>query len=341
MATSPVFLCPVKGIFYACGYGGRFLGCCENGNTADVCANGCAQDALHPASFQQQHFDKVTPNQCSAGSLWWTCQQTSPPFMGCCKTDPCAANGCPDAELTAAILSTNQEQEGPYSPIMSPPLPTSSSSSSTSASVTATSSSGSQTDTATTATATVTSVQPAMTGSPPSHGSSSGIIAGAVIGSIGGIIILIALFAVLLRYCCKKSRRKRATAAIITEDDTKGTSPFPIQLISFLTFTTDLVRPEPAPMYPKRDAKTTHYELPPNFAPIREIGSSETPQPVFELESPEPNHYLRPKVSHPNGLGFNPYSPGSVSPSPDGRLSPFSDAHSIGSLSDDDFLHKS
>lgn len=107
--------CPLNVTFYACDFGKRFLGCCENSSPADTCTNGCPQEDLLPASFEKEYFDYITRAACTRG-IWWSCANTSPPFLGCCLSNPCLG-GCPPGDLTAAIFSQNQTNNPLYSAI--------------------------------------------------------------------------------------------------------------------------------------------------------------------------------------------------------------------------------
>ncbi|KAK7750541.1 hypothetical protein SLS62_007517 [Diatrype stigma] len=109
--------CPSGGSFYICGAADlRFVGCCDH----DPCtgsANGeCADGALHPASFSSTNYVDIPPQSCDApydGQNWWTCQNAKPPFLGCCRTNPCN-EGCPDADLLPSRLSDNATNAEPF-----------------------------------------------------------------------------------------------------------------------------------------------------------------------------------------------------------------------------------
>ena len=116
--------CPLNVTFYACDFGERFLGCCENGSAADTCTNGCPQQDLLAASFEKQYYDGITASACTRGE-WWTCENTLPPFLGCCLSNPCLS-GCPPSDLTAAIFSQNQTNNPLYSAITTAIVATSS-----------------------------------------------------------------------------------------------------------------------------------------------------------------------------------------------------------------------
>ena len=126
--------CPLNVTFYACDFGERFLGCCVNGSSADTCTHGCPQEDLLPASFEKEYYDYTTRAACMSGD-WWSCESTTPPFLGCCLSNPCQS-GCPPSDLRAAIFTPNQTDNPLYSAISDTPALTSSTASS-SASVTA------------------------------------------------------------------------------------------------------------------------------------------------------------------------------------------------------------
>ncbi|KAI0128959.1 hypothetical protein BJ170DRAFT_623583 [Xylariales sp. AK1849] len=102
--------CPSEGKFYVCDTAIiRFIGCC----TVDPCADGtgnCPTSSLRPWSFSSDHYDKISEQSCVAPATddaWWSCQSSSPPFLGCCKSNACNQGGCPTADLIAARLSDN------------------------------------------------------------------------------------------------------------------------------------------------------------------------------------------------------------------------------------------
>ena len=109
--------CPTGGSFYICGLSDtQFVGCCDH----DPCTsdrNGiCEDDALHPASFSSTNYIDIPPQSCVEPydeQNWWTCQNAIPPFLGCCKSNPCNA-GCPDDDLIPSRLSDNQTNAEPF-----------------------------------------------------------------------------------------------------------------------------------------------------------------------------------------------------------------------------------
>lgn len=200
---------PLNFTFYACDFGERFLGCCDNSSTADTCINGCPQKDLLPATFDAEYYDYVTEAACTSGD-WWSCASTSPPFLGCCLSNPCL-NGCPPGDLTAAIFSENQTDNPLYSAIPA---------ALTSASLTTSSS--------TSAAASSTLVR--TTGAaPPAATSPSSVqknLTGEIAGVVGGIVALggILIGAVLLYRRLKSQRFKGSDSpGSNAKGGTKGT----------------------------------------------------------------------------------------------------------------------
>jgi hypothetical protein len=107
--------CPLGGQWYVCGSPtsvSKFVGCC----TSDPCletAFGCTAGALRPASFNASAYGTFADQECSAG-LFYTCADTEPPFLGCCKSNPCQQGGCPREDLAGAFLSGDPGKAGDY-----------------------------------------------------------------------------------------------------------------------------------------------------------------------------------------------------------------------------------
>ncbi len=113
--------CPSGKRFYACDYGTRFLGCCtEEG--VDICVNGCRIDFVEAANFNQQYYGNLTRNDCNttvAAGDWYTCKDTSPPFLGCCASNACMSQGgCPQDQLVPAQISENVTEIAPFSSVL-------------------------------------------------------------------------------------------------------------------------------------------------------------------------------------------------------------------------------
>ena len=102
--------CPSGGDWYSCGYGSHFVGCCRS----QPCVHDCPAGNLEPASFDTSYYGQFPDQQCSAGQ-WYTCNFTTPAFMGCCKSNPCQ-NGCPTGDLTSGFLSSNPAVAAAFSP---------------------------------------------------------------------------------------------------------------------------------------------------------------------------------------------------------------------------------
>ncbi|KAI9373645.1 hypothetical protein BJX61DRAFT_552146 [Aspergillus egyptiacus] len=103
------FTCPNGGTWWVCPNEPRFVGCCASDpctgtTTAPTCPD------LYPASFDGAIFDEFVPNNCvdNPSSNWYTCNFTNPRFLGCCRSNPCANDGCPEEDLLPAAWSVRQ-----------------------------------------------------------------------------------------------------------------------------------------------------------------------------------------------------------------------------------------
>lgn len=179
--------CPSGGIWYACDSGSNFVGCCNS----SPCKDGCPDGNIEPASFDPAYIGQFPDQECPAGSRWYTCAATSPPFMGCCKSNPCT-DGCPVGDLTAGFLSSNPKIAAAFNP-------SGGSSSLTSSSPTSSSASAPSLSCVPAQSSSTSSSQAA-----PSGSSHTGAIAGGVVGGVAAIALLIAL---LVFYCKRKSAK--------------------------------------------------------------------------------------------------------------------------------------
>jgi len=303
--------CPSGGDWYSCGYGSRFVGCCKS----QPCVNDCPAGNLEPASFDPSYYDKFPDQQCPKGSLWYTCTNTKPAFMGCCKSNPCQQNGCPTEDLTPGFLSSNPAVAASFSP---------SGGSSAAASSTTSSTTSTQSPTAVTA---------------ASKSAPVGAIAG---GAAGGVAVLAIIIALLIYYCrhATKSRKARndevnrrlsfPTAAAIVGDP-KATPPLDSSLPAYSTS---------APYHPARynpgdPATKPAFELPAGYAPYSRNANGEPTSPTqsitrkslphrlselsgesararAELESPHNSPSLQSPQSPPQGSHSPPQSPQST-----------------------------
>ena len=200
--------CPLNATFYACDFGERFLGCCANGSPAVTCIHGCPQEDLLPASFEEEYYDYVTRASCTRGD-WWSCANISPPFLGCCLSNPCL-DGCPPSDLTAAIFSPNQTDNPLYSAIPNTSSAMSSSTltdaSSTIPDSSSAMSSSALADASSTPAGAAGAPHSATTSSSSLHETSAGEI---VRGVIGGVIAMAGLLLglLLLSYRRRKSQK--------------------------------------------------------------------------------------------------------------------------------------
>lgn len=108
------FTCPDSdpGSWHSCADESQFVGCC----TTDPCELGCSAGNLIAASFNLDLYGTIPDLECARGAQFYTCNSTTPPFWGCCKSNPCNQNGCPDADLSAANLGINPQAPAFYSP---------------------------------------------------------------------------------------------------------------------------------------------------------------------------------------------------------------------------------
>ncbi len=91
-----------------------FVGCCAervqpyiDGYPGGVpCHDRCPSQHLRPASFPPEYYNQIPDQDCATGSQWFKCSCTHPPFIGCCKIDPCD-NGCSQDDLIAGSISNS------------------------------------------------------------------------------------------------------------------------------------------------------------------------------------------------------------------------------------------
>ncbi|PYH89619.1 hypothetical protein BO71DRAFT_402889 [Aspergillus ellipticus CBS 707.79] len=158
-STNCNFTCPNGGSWFVCPSAPYFVGCCAS----DPCSDSTCP-SLYPASFNSSIFDEIVANRCidQPSTNWYTCNTTSPTFIGCCKSNPCG-DGCPDDDLISAAWSSTAV--GQFHLFL---------------------------DGASTPTATPTP-------SNDSSGLGAGAIAGITVGSVAGLATIIALFFLLRR----------------------------------------------------------------------------------------------------------------------------------------------
>ncbi|KAL3476859.1 hypothetical protein BJX99DRAFT_227043 [Aspergillus californicus] len=115
-STDCHFLCPSGGTWYVCETAPYFVGCCSSdpcsSNTDNPCPDVYAA-SYNASAFDGTIFDQIRPNNCLAtsgnSSNWYTCNSTSPPFLGCCSSNPCSqTDGCPADDVIPAAWSSSR-----------------------------------------------------------------------------------------------------------------------------------------------------------------------------------------------------------------------------------------
>ncbi|KAI0443762.1 hypothetical protein F4803DRAFT_514128 [Xylaria telfairii] len=100
--------CPAGSDFYVCQDSPtQFIGCCGTNPCAPGLAGKCPTPNLFNASYSPASGIKFLPQSCAEpfnSSIWYTCDDARPPFLGCCTNNPCN-NGCLPGHLVPATLS--------------------------------------------------------------------------------------------------------------------------------------------------------------------------------------------------------------------------------------------
>lgn len=111
--------CPDKGSFYVCDdKPTKFIGCC----TVDPCkttTGDCPDGNLTAASFHPNSYQRIEGQDCVSGDpkvQWFSCAETSPPFLGCCSGNPCTDGGCKGSNLSAAVLNPDDSKAAAFLP---------------------------------------------------------------------------------------------------------------------------------------------------------------------------------------------------------------------------------
>lgn len=103
--------CPSGGTFYICSEAAqKFIGCCDINPCTSPLSGRCPTRNLHAASFNASRGAELLPQGCggaTSNNQWYTCQNSRPPFLGCCANDPCN-EGCAEGNLLGAALSENE-----------------------------------------------------------------------------------------------------------------------------------------------------------------------------------------------------------------------------------------
>lgn len=186
------FHCPHGGSWFVCESAPYFVGCCssdpcQNTNAAAPCPD------LYPASFNESIYNSTRPNNCinASDNNWYTCAKTHPPFLGCCKSNPCQqTSGCPSSDLIPAAWS--QSSLGQFELFLD-------------------------------------GASPKGTGdSPPPTDSSSGLSKGAIAGIAVGAAVGVAVIVALAFYLFRQRRRRLRGCGVMGQANmhTDGQGPF-------------------------------------------------------------------------------------------------------------------
>ncbi|KAI6087242.1 hypothetical protein F4821DRAFT_259201 [Hypoxylon rubiginosum] len=202
--------CPAGGDFHICQDSReRFIGCCD----VDPCADGsgnCPSRSLHAAGFDTTKYNEILVQSCESPSAnWFTC--IDGPFMGCCKSNPCANEGtCRAGDLVAGMLSNDARNANIFITSSASPSSTRSSSTSPTSSAIATSTPVDQEDTSNTPVAK---------------------IVGGTVGGVAGLILILCFIILYMRRRTADAREKHAAdarekqSASATNDQTTASSP--------------------------------------------------------------------------------------------------------------------
>ncbi|KAI0147018.1 hypothetical protein GGR57DRAFT_516637 [Xylariaceae sp. FL1272] len=219
--------CPDGGEFYVCQDSStQFIGCCGEDPCTSTQDGTCPENKLYNATFSAASGVNFLEQSCADSpedALWYTCSDANPPFLGCCKNNPCN-NGCEDGNLVAAVLSDDPKNASQF---LLPETTTTTSSSSASPTSTNTSS------------ASPTNSDTSKSGS---EKSSAGLIVGL---SLAGVVILLIVLGVYLwSRRREQARLKREREERLEEEQSKRLNE-PQGL-----FTEDVTRPSTNPTSP-------------------------------------------------------------------------------------------
>lgn len=191
MSNSTLFFqpsCPLGGSFYVCNTPrSSFVGCCATDVDPCTSPNGCSKGNLRSTSFNKTYYGQFHDQSCNDGSFY-TCTGTKPgPFVGCCKSNPCANGGCAAVDLEAMRLSSDPKAAADF---LGTTIPTSSSSSSSASS---------------TSTPTSSSTLTAMPAQIPHQ---TGLPVAAIGGIVIGVVLLLG-FAIVMFFLWRRTLKLR------------------------------------------------------------------------------------------------------------------------------------
>ncbi|KAF2648930.1 hypothetical protein K491DRAFT_762723 [Lophiostoma macrostomum CBS 122681] len=174
---------------------------------------------LEPATFKTDDYAAFPDASCGTGARFWTCKANTPPFWGCCKSDPCNGQGCPRDDLVGAFIDRPEQKVaylgdatltlGSVSTLMLSTLPPATPTSSLmSTSIMTTQPSATETSGASQS----TGEQASGSSSPPGKQSNTALVAGTATGGVLGICLILGLVYFFL------SRRRRGKSGNIVPD---------------------------------------------------------------------------------------------------------------------------
>ncbi|KAI1749079.1 hypothetical protein F4782DRAFT_533871 [Xylaria castorea] len=204
--------CPDGGDFHICQDSWtRFIGCCDVDPCTQELDGRCPTPNLFNASFSAASGVKFLPQSCTSpfdSSIWYTCTNARPPFLGCCTNNPCN-NGCLAGHLVPAALSEDPANAGQFM------LPK-----------------------------TTTGSSPSPTATSDEIGESSSKRIGTIVGtSLAGVVILLLVIGAYLwlkrrEEAREEHERQSGGSFIITSATTNVTNP-PVEKSEFLAANSD------------------------------------------------------------------------------------------------------
>ncbi|KAH7199199.1 hypothetical protein BKA60DRAFT_625778 [Fusarium oxysporum] len=298
MPQSPIpyfgLSCPSGGAFHICeGANTEFIGCC----TSDPCAGNkgtCPDGHLRVATFSADTYNDLPRQDCDdprGTEIWYTCRGTSPPFMGCCGSNPCGGGGCNRSELVPAILSSNENDRLSF---LHPDTSQKASLSSTviSISTSSTEASSSTPSSTTYETSQINSGGAAVTANAGSNGNGSGglgigAVAGIAVGATIGAMVIIGLLIWRFFWIPRKKRKGELIQEVKTNEyftQTSGASTFSPHQSPSSNCNHFLVSNQPAAYHPSGTTADMYntgtqmhppQEMDPTTTVIQELGTGE------------------------------------------------------------------
>lgn len=213
-------ICPNGSKFFACTTGTKFIGCCTTTLNPCTTSSGCAPPNLKAASFSPDAYGTFPDQECPAGSLWYTCKETRPPFWGCCRVNACAERGCVGGlggNLSEAFLSSNSNVAAAFLSMVESSYSASTALAATTSLIAGTSATASSSSSSVAAATTSTTAPPMTTTSSSTSKNTTRNIGAIVGGTVAGVAVVVAFLLVLFfLYRCRKAAATTAVAATAT-----------------------------------------------------------------------------------------------------------------------------